>query len=48
MADKYQNNLELLKNNDEELLNYSESKVSSFPQLKFFLQGFSIWNKKLS
>ena len=40
MADKYQNNLELLKNNDEELLNYLKAKFPVFHNSNFFFRDF--------
>jgi len=40
MADKYQKNLELLKNNDEELLNYLKAKFPVFHNSNFFFRDF--------
>ncbi len=40
MADKYQSNLELLKNNDEELLNYLKAKFPVFHNSNFFFRDF--------
>ena len=38
MADKFQNNLQLLKNNDEELLNYLKAKFPMFHNSNFFFR----------
>ena len=40
MADKHQQNLELLKNNDEELLNYLKAKFPVFHNSNFFFRDF--------
>ena len=40
MADKYQRNLELLKNNDGELLNYMKAKFPVFYNSNFFFRDF--------
>lgn len=40
MADKYQNNLQLLKSNDEELLNYLRAKFPVFHNSNFFFRDF--------
>lgn len=40
MTDKYQNNLQLLKNNDEELLNYLKAKFPVFHNSNFFFRDF--------
>ena len=40
MSDKYQNNLQLLKNNDEELLNYLKAKFPLFHNSNFFFRDF--------
>lgn len=40
MADKYQTNLQLLKNNDEELLNYLKAKFPMFHNSNFFFRDF--------
>lgn len=38
MTDKYQNNLQLLKSNDEELLNYLKAKFPVFHNSNFFFR----------
>jgi hypothetical protein len=40
MANRYQLNLELLKNNDEELLNYLKAKFPVFHNSNFFFRDF--------
>ncbi len=40
MADKFQANLQLLKNNDEELLNYLKAKFPVFHNSNFFFRDF--------
>lgn len=40
MPDKYQTNLQLLKNNDEELLNYLKAKFPVFHNSNFFFRDF--------
>ncbi len=40
MSDKYQTNLQLLKNNDEELLNYLKAKFPVFHNSNFFFRDF--------
>jgi len=40
MADKYETNLQLLKNNDEELLNYLKAKFPMFHNSNFFFRDF--------
>jgi hypothetical protein len=40
MADRYQNNLQLLKSNDEELLNYLKAKFPVFHNSNFFFRDF--------
>ena len=40
MSDKYQTNLQLLKNNDEELLNYLKAKYPVFHNSNFFFRDF--------
>lgn len=40
MADKFQNNLQLLKNNNTELLNYLRAKFPFFHNSNFFFRDF--------
>ena len=40
MADKYQTKLQLLKSNDEELLNYLKAKFPVFHNSNFFFRDF--------
>jgi len=40
MAEKYQSNLELLKNNEMELLNYLRAKFPVFHNSNFFFRDF--------
>ena len=40
MADKFQTNLELLKSNDDELLNYLKAKFPVFHNSNFFFRDF--------
>jgi hypothetical protein len=40
MADKFQTNLQLLKNNEEELLNYLKAKFPVFHNSNFFFRDF--------
>jgi len=40
MANKFQNNLQLLKNNDEELLNYLKAKFPMSHNSNFFFRDF--------
>jgi len=40
MADKFQNNLQLLKNNNMELLNYLRAKFPVFHNSNFFFRDF--------
>jgi len=40
MTDKFESNLQLLKNNDEELLNYLKAKFPIFHNSNFFFRDF--------
>lgn len=40
MADKFESNLQLLKNNEEELLNYLKAKFPIFHNSNFFFRDF--------
>lgn len=40
MSDKYQSNLQLLKNNDEELLNYLKARFPLFHNSNIFFRDF--------
>lgn len=40
MADKFQNNLQLLKNSEDELLNYLKAKFPVFHNSNFFFRDF--------